>query len=50
MDLIHANNIGQLGKSLMLYANAIKNNDKYANRPTDDPLNHVDWLHYNVLK
>ena len=29
---------------------AIKNNDKYANRPENDPLNHVDWLHYNVLK
>ncbi len=29
---------------------AIKNNSKSANRPSNDPLNHVDWLHYNVLK
>ena len=29
---------------------AIKNGNKYANRPDNDPLNHVDWLHYNVLK
>ena len=28
---------------------AIKNKDKYANRPANDPLNNVDALHYNVL-
>lgn len=29
---------------------AIINNSKSANRNDKDPLNHVDWLHYNVLK
>lgn len=29
---------------------AIINNDKGANRNDKDPANHVDWLHYNVLK
>ena len=28
---------------------AIKNKDKYANRPSNDPQNNVDALHYNAL-
>ncbi len=29
---------------------AIKTGSKSANRNSKDPTNHVDWLHYNVLK